>query len=137
MLESQEKEKKLTSFKNIVFAHLDVKLKTARIKIAKEIARFDKDAKGMTANLLFCSFCYLMRNFILMFMFLGYLTYDEFKDLVATFKFKFTEIQLSEVLVYICDYCNYYYSNFYGCRCCVQLMKMVTVISMLKRFSMA
>ena len=44
--ESIEKEKMMTSYKNIIFAHLDVKLKSAGIQLKETIAQFDKQNKG-------------------------------------------------------------------------------------------
>ena len=45
-VESREKEQQLTSFKNIVFAHLNTRFRAAGIKINKAIEKFDVDKKG-------------------------------------------------------------------------------------------
>ena len=46
--ESLQKEKMMTSYKNIIFAHLDVKLKSAGINLQEAIAQFDRNGNLYT-----------------------------------------------------------------------------------------
>jgi hypothetical protein len=75
--ESRTKELSLTSFKNIVFAHLDARLQSAGIDIFRAIAEYDPQEKG-------------------------FLSYAEFQRLIISLKLKFTAVQMSEVGILNC-----------------------------------
>lgn len=72
-LDNKEREKVITSVKNIVFLYLEAKMIERGMKLKQIIPQFDLDGKG-------------------------YLTYDEFRTIVNTLECKVSENQITEVI---------------------------------------
>ena len=71
-LDNKEREKIITSVKNIVFLYLEAKMIEKGMKLKQIIPQFDLDGKG-------------------------YLSYDEFRTIVNTLDCKISENQISDV----------------------------------------
>lgn len=71
--ENMDREKILANAKNLVFLYLDAKVRKDNLKMEAVVYKFDKDKKG-------------------------YLTYDEFKDLVKALGVKLNPSQMAQVI---------------------------------------